>query len=186
MPGIGASSASRCGGGNAATVRPPNSTESPSSSDSRRRRVAPCAIEMRWPISAQAAASYGLGNSTGRRPGNRRWRPATTGSRSPTAANPVPSTSSDSTRSTWRRISSSPSPPGSATTWPVRSAVTRTAIVDQAPSAGKTRSTTGSPPGGAANAGKDRWNRAAAASENGPRACIWNVTRRSNHAGTTA
>jgi hypothetical protein len=55
-------------------------------------------VWMRWPMIAQAAASYGDQKPTGRRPRYRRCSPAITGSLSPTAGNREPSTSSDKIR----------------------------------------------------------------------------------------
>ena len=79
---------------------------------------------MRWPSRNQTPASKGDRKPTGRSPSYRRCRPPITGSRSPTAANPEASTSSDRIRSTcsWAGscspapvISTTSSPPSSRT-----------------------------------------------------------------------
>ena len=71
-------------------------------------------IRMRWQISAHAAASYGEQNPTGRSPGHRSCSSPTTGSRRPTSGNPLPSTSSDSIRSTWSRAASGSASPNTS------------------------------------------------------------------------
>jgi hypothetical protein len=68
-PGKVLSPASRSGAGKAWTIRPPKVTGSPSCCAMRALIAAACRIRMRWPITAQAAASYGDQKPTGRRPG---------------------------------------------------------------------------------------------------------------------
>ena len=129
----------------------------------------------------QAAASYGDQNPTGRRPGYRRWISPTTGSSSPTPANPEPSTSSDKIRSTCGRTSATRSAPGwagltiSASTFSP-AWLTRTPTVRQLPSAGNASSSTSF---GAleydAGVNPSR-NLMLAASENGPRGTSVNVS----------
>src|SRR5690349_198335 len=138
-------------------------------------------MRMRCPMMVQAAASYGDQNPTGRRPGYRRWTSPATGSRSPTAGKPEPSTSSDRIRSTCGRTSATRSAPGSAgLTIPASTFspawLTRIPTVRQVPSAGNASSST---PSGAleyhAGVNPSR-NLMLAASENGPRGTRVNVS----------
>ena len=183
-PGRGARSISRSGGGNVNSTRSPKSTLSPSSSLIARRMVAAWVIRIRWQISAQAAASYGVENSTGRNPGKRSCTCLITGSLSPIAAKPVPSASSDRIRSTWAWTAFAGTRDGFDTMSAVRSANTRTPPGANESSATNARSSRAlsSPP---SKAGNVSWNRAAAAKENGPRVVIWKLTGTSNHPGTT-
>ena len=137
----------------------------------------------------QAAASYGDQNPTGRRPGYRRWTSPTTGSRSPTAGNPDPSTSSERIRSTCGRTSATR--PGDGASGLTISAVTpagswrtRTPTVSQLPSTGNASSSTlavsRSDPRYDAGVNPSR-NLMLAASENGPRGTSVNVSIRPSH-----
>jgi hypothetical protein len=143
--------------------------------------AAACRIRMRWPMMAQAAASYGDQKPTGRSPGYRRCSPATTGSRSPTAGNPDPSTSSDRIRATCARTAASASGPGAAGLMtshctPPGCSSTRTPAVCHVPSTGNA-SSSGCPaiPVNAAGVKPSR-NPVLADSENGPRALTTNVS----------
>src|SRR2546421_7421475 len=130
----------------------------------------------------QAAASYGDQKPTGRNPGYFRWASPTTGSRSPTAGKPEPSTSSDRIRSSCGRTSAIRSGPGSAgltisaTTGPPSSCRARTPTVRQLPSTGKASSSTlAGVPAYDAGVNPSR-NAMLAVSENGPRGTRVNVS----------
>ncbi len=91
-------------------------------------------IDERCTITAQHAASHGLQKHTGRSPGRSRWRSPSTGSASPSLANPAPSTSRERIRAT------SPLMPGPAarvvaTSTPPGAPVTLTPIGRQSDSA---------------------------------------------------
>ena len=142
--------------------------------------AAACRIRMRCPMIAQAAASYGDQKPTGRRPGYRRCSPAATGSRSPTAGNPDPSTSSDKIRASCALMTAASPGPGAggltiSTATPRRSWRTRPPAVCQVPSTGNV-SSSGWPAAPAYAAGvKPSRNLVLAASENGPCAASVNM-----------
>lgn len=131
-------------------------------------------IRMRWPMTDQAAASYGEWKHTGRSPGYAAMRPATTGSPSASPGNPEPSTSSERTRASCARAAPGSPVTSASTTAPGPcGCLTSAPTVEWPSSAGKARrSTVPSVPSGAPRypAGvKPARKRTLAARENGPR-----------------
>jgi hypothetical protein len=140
----------------------------PSAAAIRSLILAACTIWIRCPISAHAAASYGEQNPTGRSPGQRPCSRPTTGSRRPTAGNPLPSTSSDRIRATCSRTAPGSASPNTSPTTAPSGCRRHTPPAASSPSGTNARCRCPAPaPRYAAGENPSR-NAAPASSENGP------------------